>query len=400
MLYFIREDKILELLKKLIGKWEVYAPLVQRGGDVLLERLEDGEGKEGIDRQLERLDVSSRSLIPPKEVFFPQSEVMFSWRGRSSPIDVDERGNDSSKPRLVFGIKPCDYYALKIVDNFFRTNVEDYYYVSKANDSFYVVFACLTPPEPDTCFCSSTGTGPYLDSKRIDFDIQFVKASMGFIVEVASSRGEEFVGDNLEFFERKNSKDLSKELSVLLEEAIDKVSLRVDFEKALRVVEEESQKPLKESRLIPIYREIANRCIYCGACLYACPTCTCFNVYDTTNSSLLSEIESEKFEEAFSQGASEDEFFKERGERLRVWDGCVFSGYTREASGHNPREEAYVRTARRYEHKLRYDIAFHGKSGCVGCGRCLSVCPVDIGMSNFIRDVTSSQLVLDGMDKK
>jgi len=66
----------------------------------------------------------------------------------------------------------------------------------------------------------------------------------------------------------------------------------------------------------------------------------------------------------------------------------VFEGYTREASGHNPRLEKWIRTSRRYEHKLKYDYLTTGMSGCVGCGRCLTSCPVNIGISQVIEEVS------------
>jgi len=85
-----------------------------------------------------------------------------------------------------------------------------------------------------------------------------------------------------------------------------------------------------------------------------------------------------------------DDKDEESGVRRRNWDACVFKGYTREASGHNPREEKWLRTSRRYEHKLKYDYKTAGMSGCIGCGRCLSSCPVEIGMSRFIQEIIES----------
>ena len=113
-----------------------------------------------------------------------------------------------------------------------------------------------------------------------------------------------------------------------------------------------------------MYEPIAERCIYCGGCLYVCPTCSCFHVFDEIKAG--------------------------SGVRYRNWDACVFEGYTREASGHNPRLEKSSRTCRRYEHKLKYDYLTTGMSGCVGCGRCLSACPVNIGMSQVIEEVAKN----------
>ncbi len=373
MLYLIEKKEIPRFLTSLTEKWDVYAPLVQSGGDVLFERI---DGKDGL--EFDAIDTVSRPIIPPKEVFFPQSEVMFEWK--DDRIDVRE---EVLKPRLIFGVKPCDFHALKLAEEFFGSNIEDFYYVRKSKDALYIVTACLNPPEPNACFCSSTGTGPFLTKDSVEFDIQLVEREWDFIVEVGSERGEKFVAENSEFFRRDQSESLASELDELRASALNNLSLHVDFKGVLGIVREEVGKPESENRLIPIYKEIADRCIYCGACLYACPTCTCFNVYDTSN--------------ALIAGVSEDG--SSSGERVRVWDGCVFSGYTGETNGHNPRDKAYVRTARRYEHKLVYDVDFHGRSGCVGCGRCISVCPVDIGMSSFIEKVMERVVPVEGVSK-
>jgi len=140
------------------------------------------------------------------------------------------------------------------------------------------------------------------------------------------------------------------------------VELKVDFKKAIDLMSKDDFIPEEN------YRRIGERCIYCGACLYSCPTCTCFNVFGTAKDAA--------------------------GQRLRTWDACIFEGYTREASGHNPRRDKWHRTSRRYEHKLKYDHKKTGMSGCVACGRCLSGCPVNIGMSKFIQEITEGKKVM------
>ena len=79
-----------------------------------------------------------------------------------------------------------------------------------------------------------------------------------------------------------------------------------------------------------------------------------------------------------------------RAPRLRAWDACLYGGFTREASGHNPRIIQSLRLKRRHEHKLldynKIDIQ-DGLCGCVGCGRCSDYCPVHIGTLEVVKAI-------------
>ncbi len=382
MYYYLRREKLAGLLLHLSKEWSVLAPFRNSYGDVTLENLdsvaENGRAEEIASRlALGGRTDSAQLLSPPKEVFFPQSEILFQFSEKGNgefAIEQPEGKDDPSgnKPKLLFGIKPCDYHALLMTGRFFLEDNTDFYYSTRANGSMVIIDSCIVPPEPEACFCSSAGTGPLM--KRGDeYDIQLVEEGNGFIVDVASSRGEDFVSGLENFFKIADEKETARRLEEIRKEAVGNVELKVDFKGALEIMKESPEEGETGERLPAIYREIADRCIYCGACLYLCPTCTCFNVYDNSNfCSVLTLLE---------EG-------ERAGERVRVWDGCVFSGYSREASGHNPRDDAYKRAERRYEHKLRYDPVVYGRSTCVGCGRCLTGCPVDIGMLKFIEEVT------------
>jgi len=117
-----------------------------------------------------------------------------------------------------------------------------------------------------------------------------------------------------------------------------------------------------------VWEHLGLKCIQCGGCTFVCPTCTCFNVCD------------------HSTGPGQ-------GIRERSWDACLFGGFTREASGHNPRSTQALRLKRRHEHKLldyhRTDIQ-DGLCGCTGCGRCSDFCPVHIGTLEVAREIIAA----------
>jgi len=339
--WLLKKDKVKALCISASEQWETYVPLEGIGRDTHFVKL-DGENRELL---LDKLNLDYESLVvPPKVIVFPQIESLFRFQDGKIVEMVKPK-----VPRLLFGLRACDVKAILFMDNFFKSNFEDIYYLNRSADKLLVIVGCKHPLE--NCFCTSTKTGPFLET---GFDLQLVDIGNGYLVETGSEKGEEFVSSYRKFFDEASKDDVqcSKAAKCDAEQA---VSLTLDFEKAIkRFCEDKVSEQM--------YERIGQRCIYCGGCLYVCPTCTCFNVFDEQIINL--------------------------GGRYRNWDACVFEGYTREASGHNPRLEKWIRTSRRYEHKLKYDYLTTGTSGCVGCGRCLSSCPVNIGISQVIEEVS------------
>ncbi len=337
----LKKEDIKELCIKASEQWETYVPLEDIGGDTHFVKLDGREGQLTVDK----LNLDYESLVvPPKVILFPQLEPLFRFQ--------EDKIVETAAPvknKLLFGIRACDAKAILFVDDFFKRNFEDIYYLNKSRNKLLVIVGCKKPLE--NCFCTSAKTGPFLEN---GFDLQLVDIGEKFVVETGSEKGEEFVADYRKFFDEASEKDVEN-AKAAKSDAEKAVSLKLDFEKAIKRFCEDK---------VPtgMYERIAERCIYCGGCLYVCPTCTCFNVFDEQDKGL--------------------------GVRCRNWDACVFEGYTREASGHNPRQEKWIRTSRRYEHKLKYDYLATGMSGCVGCGRCLRSCPVNIGISQVIEEVT------------
>lgn len=339
----IKKEDIVDLLKEASKAWNVYLPQKNLGGDIWFAELDKVQGNIVLD------DVDT--VVPPKDIFFPQLESMFEF------IDGQVKEISESSPKLLFGVRPCDLKGMIFSDDFFKRNFEDKYYLSRMQNRFIVAKGCIKPPRK-TCFCASAKTGPFAES---GYDMQLVETEGAYLVELGSKKGEDFIEKYAQFF-KDCPADAAGAAARIKKEAAGSLELKVDFQKALDLMSKDDFIPEEN------YRRIGERCIYCGACLYTCPTCTCFNVFDN------------------SKGNA--------GVRMRNWDACVFEGYTRETSGHNPRKEKWLRASRRYEHKLKYDYKVTGTSGCVGCGRCLASCPVDIGISKFIQEITEEKRIM------
>ncbi|MCE5274896.1 MAG: 4Fe-4S dicluster domain-containing protein, partial [Deltaproteobacteria bacterium] len=93
-----------------------------------------------------------------------------------------------------------------------------------------------------------------------------------------------------------------------------------------------------------------------------CPTCHCFDISDEVKGS--------------------------DGKRLRNWDSCMFPLFTKETSGHNPRPSQKERWRQRVMHKFRYYVDNFGAIACVGCGRCVMSCPVNLDIRKIVEDIS------------
>ena len=332
----LNKDRVSAFLREMNERETVICPCSIDDRDTILMPLEEGTLKEPLGK-------TSNSA---KCVLFPQKEDIISFMGTriSKRMRTDKT--------LVFGIRPCDMEGIRFMDRFMtRDGFRDPHYFSRRDNLAIIVVACLEPPT-ESCFCIDAGRKPYLDE---GFDLQFFDVGDSYITVSGSKQGDSLMEHKL--FEEGTEGDPAK-----LEE-FKKKSLKsqVDGPGFKRAVERLKGDGLDDAFWDPL----AVKCIDCGSCVYVCPTCTCFNVFEAS---------------------SESGFV-----RYRTWDACLHAGFTRETSGHNPRPTMGSRLARRHEHKLKFDVMNYGESGCMGCGRCTDACPVGLGAIEIIEAINTQQ---------
>jgi ferredoxin len=275
-----------------------------------------------------------------KEFFFPRNEPIYAYRFKGQKIELEDV-DPPSTPRLIIGVRPCDAASMAILDRVFNWDFKDKFYNVRREAATIVSLGCA---EHDAnCFCTSVGLGPVAE-KGSDAML-FPLGGDEFEVRCFAEKGKAlFAG---------KTQTSSKEFK-----AAAGPEARVDVELIAAQLERNFEDPA--------WREIALRCLGCGACAYTCPTCHCFDIVDEGNAA--------------------------GGARIKNWDSCQFSMFTLHASGHNPRGTQGQRQRQRIQHKFRIYPQKFNDILCTGCGNCTRNCPVGLGVLNTLVDLREHAL--------
>lgn len=331
----LRKERLRGFLERLLEEREVFAP--QRRGDaVVLERI-DSAGDVLLEYE--------NTKASPKFALFPQRETLFGYRAEKGKAVLEvPRGETEGK--VLFGVRPCDARGLLLLDRVFSADCSDPYYGNKRARTVIISMGCVHPNP--TCFCRSTGGGP---CSAEGSDLFFLDLGDRFLVEAASDKGSALL-EAQDFEEAdKTSVALSKKIREEAEASMERLDVKESLAERLNGLFED-----------PAWKDLAETCLGCAICTYLCPTCHCFDICD----------------EGASQG----------GERIRVWDSCQFPLFTQQASGFNPRPTVKERFRQRIMHKFSYLPETHGMLGCVGCGRCITECPVNLDIREVITSLS------------
>jgi ferredoxin len=243
-------------------------------------------------------------------------------------------------PLAVIGMRACDLAALELQDRHFLGSIPDPYYAARREGLLIVAVHCTHPA--DTCFCASTGDGPRAER---GFDLALSELDEGYLVEVGSERGERIA--------RRLPLQASSEAQRQQAAAeIDGAAAR-----QTRRLPEGNLRDTLFARLDHArWNEVAARCLSCGNCTSVCPTCFCHAEQDVPALDATS------------------------SEHVRQWDSCFTEGHSY-IHGIVIRAETGQRYRQWMTHKLGSWHDQYGRSGCVGCGRCLTWCPVGIDLT-------------------
>jgi len=285
-----------------------------------------------------------------KKFLFPQVQRL--WQARREENGFQVVSESPEPPRYAFfGVRSCELHAIEVQDKvFLNGSYVDPGYKARRENLFMIAVNC--GQAGGTCFCVSMNTGP---KATAGYDLALTEVLQGgqhyFVVDVGTERGSEVL----------------KEVPHRpVDDAERRTADRIVSETALHMGRTMETHGIKELLYAnsehPRWDNVASRCLTCANCTMVCPTCFCSTVEDVTDLS------------------------GEHAERWRKWDSCFTMDFSY-IHGGSVRATAKSRYRQWMTHKLATWIDQFGTSGCVGCGRCITWCPVGIDITEEVQAI-------------
>ena len=329
--YILSKEGFDRVLAELGKKYRLYAPVRKVGEG----RFTDTDVvRYDFVSSVDEIELDQKSDYAFKEILTPLSETLFFF------TENEVKTADRDPREVIVFLKSCDMHAVKRLDQIYLDNkFADPFYKEIRDRVHFVLLGC--PRSGADCFCVDMGTNRTTEGFLFSLD----RADDGFACKVLDTSLDALFANN--------------------SGAQQDVEPKYVTENATRVtIPEEIPNSIYKNS---VWDQYSARCIGCGRCNFACPTCTCYtmqDVYYTDNGKV--------------------------GERRRVGASCMVDGYTNVAGGGQYRRSKGERMRFKVLHKI-YDFKKRfGYQMCVGCGRCDMICPEYISFSACINKVNQA----------
>ena len=297
---------------------------------------------------------------PKRELLVPRTTLL-TIRKRGQALDVKVPPAPQRKLALI-GVRACELAAMAVQD---RVLIDGPYpdadYSARRGQVFVLAMNCSDPA--GTCFCVSMQTGP---KARSGFDLaatELLEPTHRFVFEIGSARGAELLA---RVTSRPAQPPELEQAQHVTDNAAAHMGSALDTEGLPAL--------LKQNLEHPRWNDVAERCLGCANCTMVCPTCFCTSTEDTTDLS------------------------GELATRARRWDSCFTADFAY-VSGGSARPTLRARYRQWLTHKLGTWHEQFGSSGCVGCGRCMTWCPVGIDITQEVAAIRRTAGLTDAYSK-
>ena len=277
-----------------------------------------------------------------KDFFFPQIENLVDFKVDGKKIEIKD-GREEVEDFVIFGVRACDLASFEVLDRVYLTTPPvDTYYKNRREHATIVTLACTRPAE--TCFCHVFGnidaTDPAGDvTAWIEGDDIFFKAN--------TEKGNKLI-ESVKSLTAESDDAAVKKQQAEVKEIMSRLPIQ---DIGLNNI---SGRGLMDNFNSDIWNDMYEACLGCGTCTFVCPTCQCYDVREFNTGNGI--------------------------KRFRCWDSCMYRDFTKMAAGnHRPTQKERFR--QRFMHKLVYFPNNNdGMYMCVGCGRCLKSCPINMNI--------------------
>lgn len=287
-----------------------------------------------------------------KKFLFPSSETLWSVKQEKGKIVGFEEPYPEPEKLAFIGVLGCDLQAMFVLDRVYDRKIAIYeQYHRRRENSFILAINCTS--SVNTCFCTSMGTGP--DAKA-GYDLSLTEICDQnrhyFLLRVGSEKGEQLCH---QLALKSASSEMIDEATALVQAAAEGMKRHVDTDQL--------QELLAKSLYYKRWNQVAERCINCANCTMACPTCFCSNAHDelSLDGSVI---------------------------RTQSWESCFNLSHSY-VHGGPVRHSGMSRYRQWLTHKFGTWWDQFGLSGCVGCGRCITWCPVGIDVTEELAAIKS-----------
>lgn len=337
----ISAEKIDSLFELIGSKQPLYLPVDNTSGKADFKKWEKGV----------KLSSALKTVRSAKDFFFPKAEKMVEYQRNGKEVKVIDPRSEL-EDFVIFGVRACDAKGFEAIDNvYLNMNPVDSYYKNRREHGIVITLACNEPAKE--CFCSTYK----IDAANPAGDVSCWNTDGKYFFNANTDKGKKFlesVKSVLSDADDKAVEACKKDITAKIEKL---PFAHLDISKVGGVKPEQMMKIFNSK----VWSKVAEPCLGCGTCTYVCPTCMCFDVRDFDTGKGIGQV--------------------------RCWDSCMYSDFTQMAAA-NPRLTQVERSRQRFMHKLvYYPMAHDDMFACVGCGRCLESCPVNMNIVKVIKAI-------------